>query len=76
MSRHSEIIASGPVTIETYLDGQGSSDRGSDVVVLPSYGRSGGEDFDALAAALAAVGRRVLRPHPGRSRARPGLRRQ
>lgn len=64
MNRHSEIITSGPVTIETYLDGRRSSDRGSDVVVLPSYGRDGGEDFDALAAALATAGQRVLRPQP------------
>ncbi|MDE3204516.1 MAG: alpha/beta hydrolase [Acidobacteriota bacterium] len=64
MSRHSEIITSGPVTIETYLDGQRSPGQGPDVVVLPSYGRDGGEDFDALAAALASAGHRVLRPQP------------
>ncbi len=66
MNRHSEIIANGPVRVETYLDGQRSPGRGQDVVVLPSYGRDGGEDFDALAIALAAAGHRVLRPQPRR----------
>jgi pimeloyl-ACP methyl ester carboxylesterase len=64
MNRHSEIIANGSARIETYLDGQRSPGRGQDVVVLPSYGRDGGEDFDALTAALVAVGQRVLRPQP------------
>lgn len=64
MNRHSETITSGPVRIETYLDGQRSRGRGHDVVVLPSYGRDGGKDFNTLAAALAAAGHRVLRPQP------------
>jgi hypothetical protein len=32
MNRHSEIITVGPVSIETYVDGE---DSGLDVVVLP-----------------------------------------
>jgi hypothetical protein len=59
MTRHSEIVAFGPVSIETYIDG----DEGSpDVVILPSYGRDGGDDFDPLTAAVAGAGYRVLRP--------------
>ncbi len=61
MTRHSEIISTGPVSIETYVDGDGN---GPDVVVLPSYGRDGGEDFDPFSAALAEAGYRVLRPQP------------
>lgn len=49
MNRHSEIISTGPVSIETYVAGDGN---GPDVVVLPSYGRDGGKDFDAFSAAL------------------------
>ena len=65
MKRYSEFLAvataAGPVTIETYIDG----DPGVlDVVVLPSYGRDGGEDFDAFTAALAGAGFRALRPQP------------
>jgi pimeloyl-ACP methyl ester carboxylesterase len=52
MSRVSEVVAAGSVSIETYLDGnQGTLD----VVVLPSYGRDGGQDFDDLAADVARV---------------------
>jgi len=48
------------VSIETYADGG----NGPDVVILPSYGRDGGADFDPLTAALAGAGCRVLRPQP------------
>jgi pimeloyl-ACP methyl ester carboxylesterase len=34
------------------------------VVILPSYGRDGGDEFDSLAVALAGAGYRVLRPQP------------
>ena len=59
MTRHSQIVTTGDVSIETYLDGEND---GPDVVLLPSYGRDGGDDFDSLTAALAAAGHRVLRP--------------
>jgi pimeloyl-ACP methyl ester carboxylesterase len=59
MDRNSEVVAVGEVTIETYVDGSGP-----DVVLLPSYGRDGGGDFDPLTAALADAGFRVLRPQP------------
>jgi len=59
MTRYSEIVTTGPVSIETYVDGDGP-----DVVVLPSYGRDGGADFDPFTAGLVAAGYRVLRPQP------------
>ena|GEM_PF-4287564 len=63
MTRRSVTVTSGATSIETYVDGSGT-DTGVDVVVLPSYGRDGGEDFDAFSAALAEAGYRVLRPQP------------
>ncbi|WP_406813960.1 hypothetical protein [Mycobacterium sp. M23085] len=39
MSRHSEIITAGAGSIETYVDGTGPT-----VVLIPSYGRDGGDD--------------------------------
>ena len=63
MERNSETTIAGDVTIETYVDGTDSADR-PDVVILPSYGRDGGEDFDAFVANLVAAGYRVLRPQP------------
>ena len=59
MNRHSEMVCAGPVSIETYVDGDGPA-----VVVIPSYGRDGGEDFEPFTAALVAAGYRVLRPQP------------
>jgi pimeloyl-ACP methyl ester carboxylesterase len=61
MTRHSEIVTAANVSIETYVDGDGN---GPDVVVLPSYGRDGGADFDPFTAALTGAGYRVLRPQP------------
>ena len=68
MNRHSEMVCAGPVSIETYVDGDGPA-----VVVIPSYGRDGGEDFESFTAAVVAAGYRVLRPQPrgvGRSAGR------
>jgi hypothetical protein len=59
MNRRSEIVTTGQVSIETYLDGNGP------VVVLPSYGQDGGGApifTDVLgAAATAASTRTTLR---------------
>ncbi len=47
------------VAIETFLEGSGPA-----VVMLPSSGRDGAEDFDVVAARIAAAGYTVLRPQP------------
>ena len=45
--------------IETYVDGDGPA-----FVILPSYGRDGGEDYDDITARLVGAGWKVLRPQP------------
>lgn len=59
MPRASETVSNGAGAIETYVDGAGPAG-----VLLPSYGRDGGEDFDALTAAFVAAGHRVPRAQP------------
>jgi pimeloyl-ACP methyl ester carboxylesterase len=59
VSRHSQIATTDQVSIETYVDGSGPA-----VVVIPSYGRDGGDDFEPFTAALVGAGYRVLRPQP------------
>ena len=59
MSLHSEIVTVGTRSIETYVDGAGPA-----VVITPSYGRDGGDDFEPFTAALVGAGYRVLRPQP------------
>lgn len=57
--RRSEMVRGGDVVIETFVEGSGPT-----VVMLPSSGRDGAEDFDAVAARIAAAGFTVLRPQP------------
>jgi pimeloyl-ACP methyl ester carboxylesterase len=59
VTRRSEIVTAGAASIETYVDGHGPA-----VVVVPSYGRDGGEDFDVLSTALVDADYQVLRPQP------------
>ncbi|OBB95287.1 alpha/beta fold hydrolase [Mycobacterium sp. 852002-40037_SCH5390672] len=59
MTRHGEVVDTPDASIETYVDGHGPA-----VVIVPSYGRGGDADFDALTAALVGGGYRVLRPQP------------
>lgn len=59
MTRRSEMVSAGASLIETYVDG-----RGAAVVLLPSYGRDAGVDFDPLTAVLTGSGYRVLRSQP------------
>jgi pimeloyl-ACP methyl ester carboxylesterase len=47
------------VRIETIVQGEGPA-----IVILPSLGRDGREDYDEVAQLLAAKGWRVLRPQP------------
>lgn len=53
------LIAAGGAVIETYIDGAGPS-----LVILPSYGRDGGADYDDITARVADAGWQVLRPQP------------
>jgi pimeloyl-ACP methyl ester carboxylesterase len=57
--RHAEMVTGGDVVIETLVEGAGPA-----VVMLPSSGRDGAEDFDVVAARIAAAGFKVLRPQP------------
>ncbi len=52
------LVPAGPAMIDTIAEGAGPL-----VVLLPSRGRDS-EDYDAVAAAIAAQGFRVLRPQP------------
>ena len=53
------MVRAAGAAIETYVEGDGPA-----LVVLPSYGRDGGEDFDGITARLVRAGWRVLRPQP------------
>ena len=57
--RTSRVVHEGDVGIEAYVDGDGPA-----FVILPSYGRDGGGDFDDIAGRLAQAGWKVLRPQP------------
>ncbi len=57
--RHVEMVRSDGVALETIVEGAGPA-----IVMLPSLGRDGEEDFDAVAARFAGAGYRVLRPQP------------
>ena len=57
--RQSETVRENGVEIETYTNGEGPA-----FVILPSYGRDGGEDYDDITARLSATGWKVLRPQP------------
>ncbi len=58
-TRRSQMIPGDGVTIETYLNGQGPT-----LVILPSYGRDGGGDYDDISSRLAEDGWKVVRPQP------------
>jgi pimeloyl-ACP methyl ester carboxylesterase len=59
MNRRGTTVATPEASIETYIDGDGPA-----IVIIPSYGRDSGTDFDPLAVTLAQAGYRVLRPQP------------
>lgn len=58
-TRRTVLVPAGEAVIETIVEGSGPA-----LVMLPSLGRDGYEDFDAVAALLAAGGLTVLRPQP------------
>ncbi len=57
--RKSAFVSKDGVEIETYVDGAGPA-----FVILPSYGRDGGEDYDDITARVVEAGWKVLRPQP------------
>lgn len=57
--RQTALVPAGPAIIETIIEGSGPA-----LVMLPSLGRDGYEDFDTVAALVAAAGHTVLRPQP------------
>ena len=57
--RKSEFTSKGSVEIETYIDGEGPA-----FVILPSYGRDSGDDYDAITVQVVKAGWKVLRPQP------------
>jgi len=59
ITRRRLLVPAGAATIETLVEGSGPA-----LVMLPSLGRDGYEDFDAVAGLLAAGGLCVLRPQP------------
>ncbi len=58
VQRHRVMVPAGGARIDTIVEGDGPL-----VVMLPSRGRDS-EDYDGVAAAIAACGFRVLRPQP------------
>lgn len=58
-SRRTEVVRGDGVAIVTFVEGTGPT-----IVMLPSSGRDGGDDFDSVAHMLAQAGFRVLRPQP------------
>ena len=58
-TRRTVMVPAADAAIETIVEGAGPA-----LVMLPSLGRDGYEDFDAVAALLAAGGLTVLRPQP------------
>ncbi|GKT51989.1 uncharacterized protein ColSpa_12170 [Colletotrichum spaethianum] len=52
-------VQSGPTSTRVLVQGHGPA-----VVIVPSYGRDGGDDFNGLTSALVDAGYLVLRPQP------------
>ena len=64
MGRASRTVQRPGVRIETIVDSGGVDGAGPALVILPSYGRDGGEDYDEITARLVRAGWLVLRPQP------------
>ena len=59
MAQTGAIVRRPGVEIETYVDGDGPT-----LVILPSYGRDGGEDYNDITARTVQAGWQILRPQP------------
>jgi pimeloyl-ACP methyl ester carboxylesterase len=57
--RTSKVVRAADATLEVYIEGTGPS-----LVILPSYGRDGGIDYDIFARKVSAAGFTILRPQP------------
>lgn len=55
----SQFVRSGAANIRVLVQGSGPA-----VVIIPSYGRDGGDDFNRISSALVEAGYLVLRPQP------------
>lgn len=54
-----QFVVNGPTSTRVLVQGSGPA-----VVILPSYGRDGGDDYNGFTAALVKAGYLVLRPQP------------
>lgn len=54
-----QFVRSAQANLQVFIQGAGPT-----VVIIPSYGRDGSDDFDYFSSALAAAGFLVLRPQP------------
>ena len=54
-----EVLREPGVRLQTYVDGAGPT-----LVIIPSYGRGSGTDYDDLVVRLVGAGWKVLRPQP------------
>ncbi|KAH8882063.1 alpha/beta-hydrolase [Thozetella sp. PMI_491] len=55
----SQYVQTNQASIRVIVQGAGPA-----IVILPSYGRDGGDDYNGFAAALVSAGYKVLRPQP------------
>jgi pimeloyl-ACP methyl ester carboxylesterase len=55
----SQYVVSGPSTLRVLVQGGGPA-----IVIVPSYGRDGGDDFNGIANVIVQAGYKVLRPQP------------
>jgi pimeloyl-ACP methyl ester carboxylesterase len=58
-TRACETVRAGGVRLRTYVDGAGPT-----LVIIPSYGRGSGTDYDDITTRLVGAGWKVLRPQP------------
>lgn len=59
LKQNSDLVEVGNLTLQVLKEGSGPA-----VVMIPSYGRDAGEDFDRFSELLAGAGFLVLRPQP------------
>jgi pimeloyl-ACP methyl ester carboxylesterase len=55
----SQYVVNGPSTLRVLVQGYGPA-----IVIVPSYGRDGGDDFNGITNTIVQAGYKVLRPQP------------